>query len=378
MPKGFQEIVRHPLVRVFIGITILVTSGAVLITFLEGDLNDQFGKLGDGLWWAIVTMTTVGYGDKVPISTGGRLIGILIMFVGVALVSVFTATISSIFITRKIKEGQGLEDIKLTDHLLLCGWNYNGEQILSTLQRNFKSACPVVLINQLSEEAVADIINHFPKLKIKYVRGDFTKEAILIRANVKHASSAIILPDISAGLGARSDERTILATLSLKSLNPQIKVYPHIVDRENLSHIRKARADHVLVSDSYSGYLLATHVLAPGIPETVEQLFSENAAFQFRRLAVPVHLRGRKYEEAINEIGKNQTICIGIGREREGVNLTNLLSDDYSFLDQFIKRKFEQAGRGITDKSHISVNINPSPDTIIGEQDFIIVISNGA
>jgi voltage-gated potassium channel len=377
MPKGFQEIANHPLFRVFLGITFLVTIGGTLIVVFEGAINQQFGAIADGIWWAIVTMTTVGYGDKVPVSTGGRVIGIMIMFIGVALVSVFTATISSIFITRKIKEGQGLEDIKLTGHLLLCGWNYNGEQILSTLQRSHKEAGPIVLINQLSEEAVADIINHFPKLNIKYVRGDFTKETILERANVKHAKSAIILPDISAGLTARSDERTILATLSIKSLNPQIKVYPHIVDRENLSHIRKARADDVLISDSYSGYLLAAHVLAPGIPETVDLLFSESSVFQFRRRTIPVHLRGKKYEEVRSETEKDSTICIGIGREQEGVNLTDLLSDDYSFLDQFIKQKFEQAGRGITDKNHINIRINPAPETIVGDKDFLIVIGNG-
>ncbi len=377
MPRTLYDIVRHPLFRVFLGIAILVITGATLVSFFESDINDQFGAMGDGIWWAIVTMTTVGYGDKVPVSTGGRVIGISIMFVGVALVSVFTATISSIFITRKIKEGQGLEDIKLTDHLLLCGWNYNGEQILSALQRNYKTAGPIVLINQLNEETVADIINRFPELNIKYVRGDFTKEAVLLRANVKRAKSAIILPDISAGVGAKSDERTILTTLSIKSLNSQVKVYSHIIDRENLSHIRKARADDVLISDSYSGYLLAAHVLTPGIPETVDLLFSEGSAFKFQRREIPAHLHGRNYLELRQEIEKNQTICIGIGREQEGVNLADLLSDDYSFLDQFIKRKFEQAGRGISDKNRINVKINPPADTIIDEKDFLIVICNG-
>jgi len=372
-----MEIIRHPLFRVVIGIIALVLTGGILISLVEGHLNGQFQAVGDGIWWAVVTMTTVGYGDKVPLSTGGRILGIIVMFIGVALVSVFTATISSIFVTRKIKEGQGLEEIKLTDHLLLCGWNYNGEQILSTLQRNYKKAAPVVLINQLSEEAVADIVNHFPSLIIRYVRGDFTKEAVLLRANVRHARAAIILPDISAGPGAKSDERTILATLSIKSLNSQIKVYPHIIDRENLSHIRKARADDVLISDSYSGYLLAAHVLAPGIPETVDQLFSEGSVFQFRRFTIPPGFRGKKYEELRGEMEKDKTLCIGIGREQEGVNITNLLGDDYSFLDQFIKHKFEQAGRGIADKNRINIRINPPGDAIIDEKDFLIVISNG-
>ena len=58
-----------------------------------------FGSLGDTLWWAAQTVTTVGYGDVVPATTGGRLIGVAIMVVGVAAVSLITALVTSSFIT---------------------------------------------------------------------------------------------------------------------------------------------------------------------------------------------------------------------------------------------------------------------------------------
>ena len=100
------------------------------------------------------------------------------MFFGVALLSLFTATISSIFITRQLKEGRGLEQIKFKDHLVICGWNFNGEQILESLQKK-KNKISVVLINHLSEEAIADITNQFPRLIISFVKGDYTKETAL-------------------------------------------------------------------------------------------------------------------------------------------------------------------------------------------------------
>ena len=58
-----------------------------------------FGSLGDTLWWAAQTVATVGYGDVVPATTGGRLIGVAIMVVGVAAVSLITALVTSSFIT---------------------------------------------------------------------------------------------------------------------------------------------------------------------------------------------------------------------------------------------------------------------------------------
>jgi len=55
------------------------------------------GSLGDALWWAAVTTTTVGYGDVSPVTGEGRLIAVVLMLVGIAVVGVFTATLASFF-----------------------------------------------------------------------------------------------------------------------------------------------------------------------------------------------------------------------------------------------------------------------------------------
>ncbi len=377
MLKTLLEIAKHTLFKVVLGITSLVFVGAILENLFESGINEQFSALGDAIWWAVVTVTTVGYGDKVPITPGGRGIGIILMFLGMALISVFTATISSVFVARKIKEGRGLEEVKFKDHLVICGWNFNGEHVLSNLLKEKKKAGSIVLINQLPDETVSDIISNFVGLKIKYVRGDFTKEPILNRANIKAAQAAIILPDVNSGMNAASDERTILATLSIKAINSKVKVYAHIINRENLSHLRKARADEVLVSDSYAGYLLASHILSPGVPQTVDLLFSEDVPYKFRRYDLPAQEVGKTYQKIKEKLEATlDMICIGFGRETEGVNIVDILSDDYSFLDQFIKTKFEQAGRGFSEKSKINVRINPPADTVLETNDFLIGIGN--
>jgi voltage-gated potassium channel len=376
--KVIPDIAQHPLSKIIIGILIFAFIGAGLVTVFEGKDNEQFQKMGDAVWWVLVTMTTVGYGDKVPLTAGGRIIGVFIMFFGVALLSVFTATVSTIFITRQIKEGRGLEQIKYKNHFVICGWNFNGEQILTSLDHHKNKTISVVLINQLPEESVTDILNHFTRLKIKFVRGDFTKEMILNRANIKMAQAAIILPDTSTGLGSKSDERTLLATLSIKALNPKIKVYAHIMDHENLSHIHKAKADDVLISDAYSGYLLAAHVLMPGVPQTIDQLISKDGPYRINRIEIPGNFIGKPYGELHEKIEKEENaIVIAIGKEQEGINLSDILSDDYSYLDQFIMKKFERAGRGISEEGKINIQINPPADTIMKEKDFLIIINKG-
>lgn len=73
---------------------IVVVAGAAQATF---DTRD-FETVWDGVWWAVVTVTTVGYGDKVPHTVAGRMIGILVMLVGIGFLSVLTATIASHFV----------------------------------------------------------------------------------------------------------------------------------------------------------------------------------------------------------------------------------------------------------------------------------------
>ena len=375
MLKTIIDIRRHTLFKVLLGIAALVLTGSSLVIIFEQDANAQFQAMSDAVWWAVVTMTTVGYGDKVPVTTGGRLIGMAVMFFGMTLISLFTATVSSIFVARKIKEGRGLDDIKLKDHLVICGWNFNGEQVLRNLLRDRDKTGAVVLINQLPEETVSEIIDSFSGLKIKYVRGDFTKESVLARANIKSARAVIILPDVVSGLSANTDERTILATLSIKALNAKVKVYAHIVNRENLSHLRKAQADGILISDAYAGYLLSSHVLTPGIPQAVDLLFSDDASHRLFRYDLPESEVGKKYSRVRHKVeAALDAICLGSGREVEGVSIDNVLGHDYSYLDEFIKRKFEQAGRGLGEKNKISIKINPAPDTTLEANDFLILV----
>jgi voltage-gated potassium channel len=378
MIKILLDLTRHTLFKVVVGILLFAFIGALFVIFFEGPINNQFRHIGDAVWWVLVTMTTVGYGDKVPMTTGGRIIGIFIMFFGLSLLSIFTATVSSIFVARQLKEGRGLEDIKEKDHLIICGWNFSAEQILKNLQNHFKKSDHIVLINQLPEESIADIINQFSQMKIKFVRGDFTQESVLKRANLKMAEAVIIVPDISSGVSTRSDERTILATLSIKTINPKVKVFANLLDRENLTHIRKARVDDVLISDEYTGYLLATHILAPGVPQLVDQLFTEESAVNLSRTEIPSAYIGKQYGELVDFIQSKQNIlCLGLGREQEVMSISHVLSDDYSFIDQFIMKKFEEAGRGLMDKSRINVRINPARESVIEEHDFLLTISHG-
>ncbi|MDP6967308.1 MAG: NAD-binding protein, partial [Candidatus Marinimicrobia bacterium] len=244
--------------------------GGYGIGLLEGTQDITEGN--NPFWWAIVTMTTVGYGDFSPMSPEGRLFAVVIMFAGISLIALLTATISSVFVARKIREDKGLEKLNVTDHILLCGWNKNVDRIMDSLQSLSQGKkLQIVLINEASEDAIAAIRNKYREIKFKFVRGDYTRETILERANLKSASTAIVVPNDSLEAGSHPDEKTIFGTLTMKTLAPNIRVIAYITERENLTHIKRANADEVILSDDLGAYMIASHVLDPGVPQTLSR-----------------------------------------------------------------------------------------------------------
>jgi voltage-gated potassium channel len=90
-------------------IFLTVIAGAVQATVDTGD----FKTFWDGVWWAVVTVTTVGYGDIYPTSVAGRMVAIVLMLVGVGFLAVLTATIAS----RFVKQERGAETAAITESL---------------------------------------------------------------------------------------------------------------------------------------------------------------------------------------------------------------------------------------------------------------------
>jgi voltage-gated potassium channel len=88
-------------------VTFVIAFGAgVLVTIVD---SKDFPTLEDGIWWAIVTLGTVGYGDLVPTTTTGRIVGSLVIIFGVTFISLLTATVTSAFVSAEQSEARAVE-----------------------------------------------------------------------------------------------------------------------------------------------------------------------------------------------------------------------------------------------------------------------------
>ena len=87
---------------VIVTATVVVVVGAgVLISLID---NEEYPNVGIGIWWALQTVTTVGYGDVAPSHLTGRLVGAVVMLEGTAFIAIITAVITSTFVARATRE----------------------------------------------------------------------------------------------------------------------------------------------------------------------------------------------------------------------------------------------------------------------------------
>ncbi len=367
-----MKLYDNPLFRIMLILITVWVIGAVGIMFLEGKYQSDFGNLIDTLWWTIVTMTTVGYGDMSPMGTYSRIFAIFIMLTGIGIIALFTGTISSIYVTRKIREGRGLATIKITDHIIICGYNPNLEMILDFIAKLSDNELSVVLINVLHDDEVNSILSRYNKMDIKYVRGDYTQEGILEKANVKNASSAVVLTDQSKGT---DDQKTILATLTIKNLNPDLRVIAQVTNRDNITHLRRANVDEIIINDKFETFMTASHILSPGVPQAIYQLIDSQSSHQFQSQAIPVKFIGKSFDELSNRLREDTgCICVGLYTEEEKLGMADFLSADTSSLDAFIERKLKEAGHSMKHENKVSILMNPKSDHIIKKDERVIII----
>ncbi|MFL3051600.1 MAG: potassium channel family protein [Candidatus Neomarinimicrobiota bacterium] len=374
MQIWLKTLFRNSFFQVGIGLFVTMIFGGFVLQWLEtGDIS----KGNNPFWWAIVTMTTVGYGDFSPETPEGRLFAVFIMFAGITLVSLLTASISSIFVAQKIREGKGLEKLNLTDHIILCGWNMNADKLINSIYqlRSDNKNFDLVLVNELSEEDITQIKAKFSKIRIHFVAGDFTQEETLHRAGVLSSNSVIIIPNNLNNDNESHDEKTIFATLTIKSIDASIRVVAYLLDRENLTHIKRAEADEVVVSDDFSLNILASHIVDPGVPQVSNHLINTASDSRLKRKNIPGNFIGKKYNELFDHFRKDDgSLLIGLYYEDENLGIGSILSSDTSSLDKFIEQKLKEGGISLQEQSRVHVNVNPNLDYVIKEGEKALLI----
>ena len=301
---------RENLLRILGVIAVLILGGAAGFAFFEGR------SPADGLWWSVVTLTTVGFGDIFPVTLGGRLVGIVLMFFGIGVLGMFTATIAGMFVEERMRKDRGMDSYDGKRHIILCGWNGRMKEILDDLRADARSSdADIVLVADIDAKPVADDQLHF-------VHGDVTEEN-LKRAGIDAAATVVIVGDRSLDYSAR-DARTVLSTLTVKSLNPKVYAIVELATEANVRHCERAKADEIVVGAELCSRVMSTAAHDHGISKVLRELLSASEGQDLVTELVPSRLAGRPFFDVLSALKRDHgKIAVAIQRQGNGAIETN-------------------------------------------------------
>jgi len=272
----FLSLLNMPALRIGVFLSVFFLALMTAILAVERGTSGTMKNLFDALWYTLVTITTIGYGDITPVTVPGKLIAVILMTSGIVVFGAVSGQIASLLFDRQQKKDKGLLKLKnKQNHFIVCGWkNDLGDMLHEILDANPDMApSDLVLVNTASEESMYPILSASAFRGISFVSGDFSDEETLLRANIREADKILVLSDYSKEYSAmEQDSRTVLAVLIIKKLNRTIYVAAELIDDKFRKHLETEHCDEIILSKNYERRLLVSASNGTGMSHVFDRM----------------------------------------------------------------------------------------------------------
>jgi len=262
----------HPVQRFLTAVLAAIALNLIFgIAFYYAERGTQEGLgIWDSIWWAMVTMTTVGYGDYYPQTWCGRfLIAYPCFLLGISLIGILLGTVSEAVVDHFSRKKKGLHKLTMNNHVIISGCPSvdRVEKIFIELRMSLGDVAGLLIVSDRLEELPQSL----KELGVSFVRGSLREEGVAEKANVGESQGVIVLPD-----SQDSNDTEVYATASfLKNLFPtQVsRVLSMIENASSVELFRKAGLRYIW-GDGLPDRVMTQDLNQPGIGEVVGQLLS--------------------------------------------------------------------------------------------------------
>ena len=283
----------------------IIFAGSSAIYIFETHQNPKINTLFDAIYWAVVTMGTVGYGDIVPVTTEGMVVSMILIVFGVAILAFLTSIIVSSFQAKivELKDSRIFADIeRIEDYILICGYGRVGE----------------VVAKMLHDDGYKIVIIDTDATKIKLanqrgligVVGDASKSKLLHELGVSERVSKIICV-------TNSDEMNVFITLTARSLSKEIEIIARVIKRTNKKKYFLAGADFAFSADETIGLMGSQYIDQPISYAALDEMLTENIGVLFE--SIKVHENSSFIHQSIEILNLNEKklLLFGVVRKDE-------------------------------------------------------------
>lgn len=295
-PRPFQPLRRANKVPVWadvsgrLGLALALIGFVILIHWLDrAGLKDQLdGHVSflDVVYFTMISVTTTGFGDIVPVTDRSRLIeAVIVTPIRVAVIFIFVGTAYSFVIKRSWEKWRMARiQEQLTDHIVVLGFGVSGaEAVKELIARGTDPGCIVVIEPSAARIAVAE------EMGCSVLQGDATIDETLV--DVRIASARAVL--VSAG----RDDASILIVLTVRHLAPQVPISVVIRQQDNELLARQAGANNVINPVSFTGLLLAGSAEGAHIADYMADLASVTGKVQLNERPVRADEIGKSLDQ---------------------------------------------------------------------------------
>jgi voltage-gated potassium channel len=302
----FISFLRLPLlVRILVMALLVFMTFGISIHLLE---PETFPSIFDGIWWAIITASTVGYGDYAPHTLLGRLTAVILILLGVGVISSYFGTLAAAAVSKQDAFSEGKITFKGEDHVIIIGWNERSRELINKLI-NTKYPPMIVLIDEtLQSNPVHSRFVHF-------IQGKSHVDETIMKSDIGKAEKVLITAD-RGNDELQSDMNSILTLLTIKGICPQVKCIVEILTAEQVINALRAGADEVIQSNKLTSVFMVNSLHSNGdglLSDFVHQLQESRLSF----FSVKENDVGKSFLELCHEILKMEGVLIGIKRGEE-------------------------------------------------------------